>query len=549
MKTVENLLLVETSEFGWRLWISRILTSPAFLILIVALSFFWQLGAVPLYDLDEGAFAEATREMLESGNYITPHRDGEPRYDKPILIYWLQAVSVSLLGLNEFALRLPSALAATLWVLAVWIFVRQRLDAQTATLAGLTLALSIEVSLIGKSAVADALLNLFLALTLFEVYRFWSKPDWKTHRLTVLRAYLWMGLGFLTKGPIAVFFPFLISFAFFVISIRLTKDSLFAIQEWGRAVFDPLGWLIFILIAGPWYLAIYLDDGDGFFKSFFLEHNIGRFISVIHGHRGFPGYYLIALLIILLPFTGWMLSLFKCHRSAWQDPLDRFLWLWFLVVIVFFSFSGTQLPHYLLYGATPLFILMARHRAALTNRWLAFLPPFTLFGILLILPFILDVGMVLAQRPYDSILYAEARDRIDLGYGLVVSGALILTVLLFRWSALFLWQRLILVGIVQTLVIFGIVVPLVLSTLQAPVKEAGLLAKQSRLPAVAYRTSLPSFSVYREAITQNRAPRSGELALVRVDKLEQLMREHPELNLGLVYHHAHVALVWARPAP
>ena len=86
---------------------------------VLALSFFWQLGAVPLYDLDEGAFTEATREMVASGNYITPHKDGQPRYDKPALIYWLQAASAQTFGFGEWSLRLPSALAASLWVLAV----------------------------------------------------------------------------------------------------------------------------------------------------------------------------------------------------------------------------------------------------------------------------------------------------------------------------------------------------------------------------------------------------------------------------------------------
>ncbi|WP_462322602.1 ArnT family glycosyltransferase, partial [Halochromatium sp.] len=107
--------------------LTRILVSPWFLVLIVWLAFFWQLGAVPLYDLDEGAFTEATREMLASGNFITPHRDGEPRYDKPVLIYWLQAASVAAFGWSECALRLPSAIAASVWVLAVWWCVRARL--------------------------------------------------------------------------------------------------------------------------------------------------------------------------------------------------------------------------------------------------------------------------------------------------------------------------------------------------------------------------------------------------------------------------------------
>ena len=544
----DALSMKDAAPSGRRGAMQRVMTSPVLLILVVVLSFFWQLGAMPLYDLDEGAFTEATREMLASGNYITPHRDGEPRYDKPVLIYWLQAASTQTVGFDEFGLRLPSALAASVWVLALWFFVRGRLDAPTATVAGLALALSLQVSLIGKAAVADALLNLFIALTFFEIYRYWLALDFKSGRRFVLRAYLWMGLGFLTKGPVAVFFPVVVSLLFVLSSIRWSKASALALWYWLRAAVYPLGWLIFLLVAGPWYLAIYLDDGAGFFKSFFLQHNLGRFEGAMHDHGGFPGYYLVMLLVILLPFTGWMLSLFKRYRSAWLDPLDRFLWIWFLVVLVFFSFSGTQLPHYLLYGATPLFILMARHREALTNRWLAFVPPLVFFGLLLVLPFVLDVAMVVSSRPYDVILFEEARHAITLEYGIAALCGLLLTALMLRWSSPPLWQRLVLVGLVQTLVVYGEVAPRVLDTLQAPVKEAALIAKQTQLPTVVYRTSMPSFSVYREAITPNRAPQPGELVFLRVDKLEPLTQEHPELSLELLYHRGHVALLRAKPS-
>ena len=81
----------------------------------VVAGFFINIHAVPLFDLDEGAFSEATREMFVRGDFISPYLNGAPRYDKPVLIHWLQAASVWTLGLNEFALRLPSALAATLW--------------------------------------------------------------------------------------------------------------------------------------------------------------------------------------------------------------------------------------------------------------------------------------------------------------------------------------------------------------------------------------------------------------------------------------------------
>lgn len=254
----------------------EILTSPWTLVAALALGFYWMLGSVPLYDLDEGAFTEATREMLASGNYITPHKDGEPRYDKPVLIYWLQAVSAKLLGLNELALRLPSALAATGWLLALWLFAREQVDAPTATVAALVMSLTLEVSIIAKAATADAVLNLLLAAALFEIYRWYRRPE----RGTLMRVYLWMGLGFLTKGPVAVFFPVVVSFLFFL--------SERAVKRWLQAAFSPWGWVLFLVVALPWHIAVYLDSGPGFFESFFLRHNLGRFGNAIHGHEGRP---------------------------------------------------------------------------------------------------------------------------------------------------------------------------------------------------------------------------------------------------------------------
>ena len=480
--------------------------------------------------------------MIASGNYITPQKDGEPRYDKPVLIYWLQALSAKLFGFNELALRLPSALAATQWVLVLWIFVRERLDAPTATVAGLVMALSLQVSLIAKAAVADALLNLFIALTFFEIYRYYLAAGGAAARGTadqerryLWRAYLWMGLGFLTKGPVAVFFPLVVSLLFFW--------SQAALRHWVRAVLAPLGWLIFVLVAGPWYLAIYLDDGPGFFESFFLKHNAGRFGEAMHGHSGFLGYYLVLLPVILLPFSGWLLRLLPAVKTAWADPLDRFLWIWFAVVFLFFSFSGTKLPHYLLYGATPLFVLMARHRALLAERWLAWIPPLLFFGFLMALPWVVDLALSQSHKAHEVAMLEEARTALDWPYLALVMGAVAGALALAFWSRPPLWQRLILVGVIQTLVVYGVLVPRVLDVMQGPVKEAALLARQLDLPTVVFRTSMPSFSVYREAITPDRIPRPGELVFLRVDKLPLLARELPDLRQDLIYRRGPVALV------
>jgi len=518
--------------------VDRVSTSPWLLAMALALAFFWQLGAVPLYDLDEGAFTEATREMIASGNYITPQKDGQPRYDKPILIYWAQALSAKLLGFDELALRLPSALAATLWVLALWRFVRERLDAPTATVAGLVMALSLQVSLIAKAAVADALLNLFIALTFFEIYRYYvaaADEAATAGRRYLWRAYLWMGLGFLTKGPVAVFFPLVVSLLFFW--------SQGALKRWREAVLAPVGWLIFILVAGPWYLAIYLDDGTGFFQSFFLKHNAGRFGEPMQGHSGFLGYYLVILPVILLPFSGWLLRLLPGLKAAWADPLDRFLWIWFGVVFLFFSFSGTKLPHYLLYGATPLFILMARHRAVLVERWLAWTPPLLFFGLMVALPWVLGLAQSEVHKPHEIAMLEEAWTVLNGPYLAAAVAGFAGLLLLAAWSRPPLWQRLILAGLLQTLIVYGALVPRVLEVMQGPVKEAALLAHRLDLPTVVFRTSMPSFSVYRDAITPDRFPRPGDLVFLRVDKLPLLARELPDLPQDLVYQRGPVALV------
>jgi 4-amino-4-deoxy-L-arabinose transferase-like glycosyltransferase len=519
----------------WRL--GPLLLSPWVLALALVIGFYWQLGSMPLYDLDEGAFTEATREMLASGNFITPRNNGEPRYDKPVLIYWLQAASVRLLGLNELALRLPSAIAASLWLLALWVFVRERLDSRTATVAALVMALALEVSVIAKAATADALLNLFLALAFFDIYR------WYLNRMpgTLLRVYLWLALGFLAKGPVAVFFPLLVSFLFFL--------SYRALAHWWRAAFFLPGWLLFLAVALPWYVAVYLDSGPGFFESFFLKHNLGRYGDTIHGHKGFFGYYFVVVPLILLPFTGWFLRLLPAAGRFWADPLDRFLVLWFAAVFVFFSFSGTKLPHYVLYGAVPLFILMARYRQLLVSRWLGFAPPVAFLLLLLLLPEVLALAAGQAARAHQSAMLAEGRALLDGRYRLAVGLGLVALLSVALWPRVKVWQGLILAGFVQALVVYGALVPRVFEVLQQPVKEAALMARDLGDPTVAYRTRMPSFSVYRQAITPERDPVAGELVFLRIDKLKSLAERLPHLAREVLYRRGQVALVRVTDGP
>src|SRR5438067_2056248 len=123
------------------------------LALALWLGLFLRLGAIPLFDVDEGAFGEATREMLSRGDYVSTWLNGQPRFDKPILIYWLQAGSVSLFGLSEFALRLPSSLASCGWIAAIFVFTRRFVDRASAPAAAFIATTSAGVTVVGRGAI------------------------------------------------------------------------------------------------------------------------------------------------------------------------------------------------------------------------------------------------------------------------------------------------------------------------------------------------------------------------------------------------------------
>lgn len=483
-----------------------------YLLLAIAvwLAFFQNLGSAPLFDRDEGAFSEATREMVESGDYVSTTLNGEPRYDKPILTYYLQAAGVAVLGWDEWGVRIPSALAATLWVLVVWGFARRQWDETTGWVAGLLTATSLWVMVIGRAATADALLNLFLALTLFDLYRYWHQR----RRAPLYRVFLWSALGFLTKGPVAVAIPLASAFL-----LALARGQL---GRYVRAVFNPVGWAIFIAVAGPWYAAVYARDGQAFIDGFFLRHNLNRFADTMEGHGGILFYYVPVLLVIVLPHTSLLLkTLGRIGRSTRSD-LELFLWLWFGFVFVFFSLSSTQLPHYLLYGATPLFLLMARYRENLKNRFLTLLPALLLTSLLFLLPEIWRLAEPMVRDAYTRAIMTVAPQAFGLGYRAWTGAGLAATLaLLFirRWAP---WHRLLGAGIVTAAVVAFGLFPTYGRIQQGPTKEAAELARGEGWDVVMWRLDMPSFAFYYGDVTPLREPVPGEVVFTRVTRLEGL---------------------------
>jgi 4-amino-4-deoxy-L-arabinose transferase-like glycosyltransferase len=486
----------------------------------VLLGLFYGLGGFPLFDVDEGAFSEATREMLERGDYVSTWLNGQPRYDKPILIYWLQAASVRLFGVGEFAFRLPSALAAGAWVAAILAFTRRVADRDTACAAAFIAATTAGVIVIGRGAIADALLNLFIALAMFDIIRDAADPQPRHRR----RAFLWMGLGLLTKGPVALLVPGAASCLAYALQGRAAA--------WWRAARDPLGWLILLAVAVPWYLLEYGRRGDAFLAGFFMRHNVERFLVPLQGHGGSPLYYVPAVLLLLLPWSGLflqtlpaMLSVRRPRERPLAHPLDIFLWTWFLFVFAFFSLAATKLPHYLLYGATPLFILMARRRGAPLRAWLAFAPPLLLLGAVAGLPHLLPLAAPGIRDPY----LREALGRTEVfGAGWQAGAILLLggAVGLALWRRSAPWRRLAALGLLCSGAIAVLLLPAVAELQQGPVKEAALLARRAGWQVHRWRIDVPSFSVYRGAVTPaipaTSAPRPGDVILTRSNALADL---------------------------
>ena len=368
---------------------------PATLAILILVSFFAALGSAPLFDVDEGAFSEATREMIISKNYLTTYLNGAPRFDKPILIYWLQLAAIRLFGLNEFAFRLPSALAGTAWATSIFLFVRKESGNRQAFLAAAMMVLSLQVIVIAKAAIADGVLNFFLAVTMFALLDHYKTGSKQALHLAFAAA----GFGMLTKGPIALVIPFAVTFLFSL------QDR--TLKKWLGMILSPSGIIIFLAIALPWYLLEYHDQGMDFINGFFFKHNISRFNTSFEGHSGSLFYYLPVIILGLMPFTGLFFTVLFRAKTLLSDRTNRFFFIWFGFVFLFFSLSGTKLPHYIIYGYTPLFILMARALPLSSHPGRFVLWPLLMLAGLASLPLFLERALVDINDGYIPVSYTH----------------------------------------------------------------------------------------------------------------------------------------------
>lgn len=488
-----------------------VISLPRWLLLLAAASLFVGLAGTPLFDLDEGAFTAATLEMFARDDFLMTYLMGEPRTDKPILIYWLQAASVALFGWQEWALRLPSALAALAWMAMAYGFARRLYDANTAVAAAVLTATTLGVALISHAATADALLNACLAGALFAQY-FALREE---NRRFALMVWAMMGLGFLTKGPVALILP--------LGTVFLYCASRGEWRRFFRYAFDWRGVTLFVLIALPWYLAVTATHGTVFIEGFFLKHNVARYAGgvagAMEGHGGGPLYYLPVLLILALPFTGLLFGMLRDIRGLWRDDFGRYAAILFLLVLALFSFSATKLPHYLLYGCSLLWVVLARRLVSQPVSRGIWLAPLLLAVFWLLFPDLVTSQLARIQPHYQMML-ADMGAWFDAGYRIIWLALLGLVLFALTWRAQH--NALLGVAVLLSLVFTTQVVGNIGQLLQGPVREAGRIAATLDAPLVMQGLNMPSFSVYAGRVVKRRAPETGDVLFTRTDRLPQV---------------------------
>ena len=509
-------------------WLDRI-PRPVWLLALLGL-WLLGLGAAPLIDVDEGAFSEASREMIVSHDWGHTTLQGADRFDKPIGIYWLQAACMELLGKRELAVRLPSALAAWLWCLAAMRFAQRLPDGGQGTRAGLVVASSLGVMLIGRAATADALLNALMAWTCLEAWRFLADGDRRAWR----RAHLWMGLGLLTKGPVAMLVPGGAVLVYLLLN-----------RQWGRLrhLFDDgWAWLILLGSAAPWYLYALHRHGMAFVDGFLLQHNVNRFLHAKEGHGGGAWYPLLMIPLLLLPWSPLLVGVLARLKAellpkpgpsltAAEPPsTTQFLWCWALFALGFFSLSNTKLPHYLLYGLTPVMVLQASALARPLSKRVLVALALTQALLWLALGSTHRLALVLAAHTADPVYHAL------LSSAPAAPAWPWLATALAGWGLLWCWprrqpggERALLAGLWVSAWCVGLLLPWWATTLQGPVRELALRAQvigQGRVGVTQWGTRQPSFAFYLGAKTPAGEPAAGEMALVKLETLRAQDSKH-----------------------
>jgi len=325
-----------------------------FVLLIAAIvPYFIELGGSSIWDANEAFYVETPREMLQRGDFVSPTFNYLPRLNKPVLSYWIVAAFYKVFGVSVGVQRLPIALGALTMILAALLLARSAGNLEAGLWAATGLAVAPRLVMFGRRIFIDIYISMFMALTLTFFALAERYPE--RRRVFMLLMYLCVGLGVLTKGPVAAVLPALVFGMYLVVHRELKRIAEMMI---------PLGLVIVLAIVVPWYAALYHRYGWTYITSFIVGENIARYTEGlgVEQRRGLSFY----LPVVFSDSFPWSLCLFGAaalwfvDRRTWLGrdtvPYGRddlafrvrtLLWLWILVIVLFFTFSAAKQDLYI----------------------------------------------------------------------------------------------------------------------------------------------------------------------------------------------------------
>jgi 4-amino-4-deoxy-L-arabinose transferase-like glycosyltransferase len=308
-----------------------------------AFLFFYGIAQFGLIGADEPRYAQVAREMLERRDWITPTLGGHAWLEKPPLYYWQSILVYSVRGVSDASARIPSAIDATLLVVAIYLFFRKFRSAVAVDAALITASCA---GIIGYARAASMDITLTAAFVI-GMLAWWA---WREcgKRIYLAGFYFFMALGMLAKGPVA---PFLAAVVIVLYSIALRERLLIV-----RTLWLP-GILLFLAVALPWYVAVQMRNPQ-FFREFILEHNLARFSTNLYHHPEPFWYYIPVMLLALAPWIVFVIVAFAQSVRVWwaergsapdlELQFRIFACCWLIVPVLFFSLSRSKLPGYIL---------------------------------------------------------------------------------------------------------------------------------------------------------------------------------------------------------
>ena len=376
------------------------------LFAIIIAFYLYGLGKLPLLGPDEPRYAQVAREMFLTGDLITPTLGHHTWFEKPALLYWMIAGSFKVFGVNEWAARFGPALCGLLTIAAVW-FVGREIDREQprgfAFWSVVVTASCLGLIVFSRAASFDVVITMTAtwSLAFFLLYELRKK------QLHLAGFYAFVGLSLLAKGLVGIVIPFGVVGLYYVLRRKWPSRSVTLSLFWGM----PLA----LAVSAVWYGPVIARHGWTFIDEFFVQHHFARYVSNKYHHPQPIYFYPVIILMLALPWTPYLIAaLAKVRSWKWRGDdglgiVRVFSLAWLLLPIVFFSFSGSKLPGYVLPAIPAIALLVSDRLTRIFNpRW-----PLIIAGATLVLvAIVLNVGAArYANRESvrDLLLMADAR--------------------------------------------------------------------------------------------------------------------------------------------